>query len=652
MKTKITLLICAIVTFTSCSQYYLKRGNNSYATMRYDNAITNYNKYLSKKSSDDAKIRLADSYRLNNDYKNAERWYSQVVDIKEIDPVNMFYYAKILMNNAKYSEAKKWFNNYLKSRADDLLAITLLEACNACEDFYEDTTLYSVELADIPNITTAFGQVKYGPGIVFSADKETFTSKNENGWTGRSYLDLYFTIKDKEGNWMIPMALQGDINGMYNDGPATFDVEKGVVYFTRNNYMGKKKLIKSSKDENNLKIFKAELVNGKWSNLEELGFNNNEYSCGHPALSPDGKTLYFISDMPGGFGGLDIYKVDFIGDVNIQQVEDKRKTGEQICSTVWSAPQNLGKAINTPGNEMFPYFHPDGTLYFSSDGMNGLGGLDIFSSVFNGERWQTPKNLKYPVNSSKDDFAYVLNEDNKTGYLSSNRDDSDKIYEIKKNDPTFMLTGTIFAKGSNRIISNAIVELVNKETGVSEIVTTDENGKYSWKLKPESVNKIHASKEGYFKSGSTEISTLGKVISETFRADFQLEEIIIEKPIVLENIYYDLAKWEIRPDAAAELDKFVTVLIDNPGISVELSSHTDARADDRYNMILSEKRAKSAVEYMISKGVSASRLKWKGYGETKLINQCGNGVVCDEKGHQINRRTEFKVIKIEALSSR
>jgi peptidoglycan-associated lipoprotein len=652
MKTKITLFLITIVAFSSCSQYYLRKGNKSYSTMQYDNAITNYNKYLSKKSSDDAKIKLANSYRLNNDYENAEKWYSQIVLLNDIDPVNMFHYAKILMNNKKYKEAKKWFTNYLKSKTDDLLAKTLLSSCDACENFYEDTTLYSVELADIPEITTAFGQVKYGNQIVFSADKSSFLSARESGWTGRSYLDLYYTEKDNSGKWQQPTLLPGDINGVYNEGPATFNKAKNVVYFTKNNYVDKKKLLKSSKNENNLKIFRAELVNGKWTNLEELAFNSNEYSCGHPALSPDEKTLYFVSDMPGGFGGLDIYKVTFVGEVNSSQVAEKRNSGEEICSTVWSAPQNLGKAINTTGNEMFPYVHNDGTLFFSSDGLVGLGGLDVFSSTFDGTKWKAPENLKYPLNSSKDDFAYVLNEDNKTGYLSSNRNDLDKIYEIRKNDPTFILTGTVSVKGSNLPVKDATVELVNKETNEKEVIVTDDNGKYSLKLKPESLSKIQATKDGYFKSGSTEISTVGKKISETFRADFQLVEIVIEKPIVLENIYYDLAKWDIREDAAVELDKFVSLLNENPKISVELSSHTDSRADDHYNMVLSEKRAKAAVDYLISKGIDANRLKWKGYGETQLVNRCANGVGCNEEEHQQNRRTEFKVIKIEEFTSK
>jgi peptidoglycan-associated lipoprotein len=652
MKTKLTILLLAIVAFSSCSKYYMRRGDKSYSSMKYDNAINNYSKYLSKKSSNDVKIRLANSYRLNNDYNNAERLYSEIVKIKETEPINLFYYGKVLMNNGKYNDAKKWLSDYLAVKSDDLLAKNMLASCYSCDNFYEDTTLYTVELADIPNVTTAFGQVKYGKGIVFSADKETFSSSNENGWTGRSYLDLYYTMKDNNENWMQPLQLQGEINGLYNEGPATFSTDKNKVYFTRNNYINKKKLIKSSKDENNLKVFRAELINGKWTNREELAFNSIEYSCGHPALSPDGKTLYFVSDMPGGFGGLDIYKVTLVGEVNPSQVADKRNAGQAICSEVWSAPQNLGNKINTEGNEMFPYIHSDGTLYFSSDGINGLGGLDIFSSSFDGKNWQLPENLKYPVNSSKDDFSYVLNEDNKTGYLSSNRNEFDKIYEFTKHDPSFILTGTVTVKGNGKPAVGAIVEIINQYAGKKENAITDENGKYSLKLKPESVCKIQASKEGFFKSGVIEISTVNKKISETFKADFQLEEIIIEKPIVLENIYYDLAKWDIRSDAALELDKFVTLLNDNPAISVELSSHTDSRADDRYNMVLSEKRAKAAVEYLISRGIDANRLKGKGYGETKLVNRCGNGVDCFEEEHQQNRRTEFKVLKVNEITSK
>lgn len=636
MKTNITLLLLITFAFASCSRYYIKKGDAYYKTMQYNKAIEKYTKSLSQKPSDEVKIKIADSYRLNNDYKNAEKWYAEVVTIPGVEPINLFYYAKVLMNNENYKDAKAWFQNYLKVKNSDPVALTLVASCDSFNRFYADSTRYALKTVDIPEVTTAFAQVNYADGIVFAADKETFSSaQKQTGWTGRSYLDLYFSKKNDDGTWAAPEPLKGEVNGVYHEGPAVFNKEGTVVYFTRSNYSGSRKLKKNDKDESNLKLFRAELKDGVWTNLEELPFNSNEYSCGHPALSQDGKTVYFISDMPGGLGGTDIYKV----------VSKKNK--DSVME--WSAPENLGAAINTAGNEMFPYMHKDGTLYFSSDAHNTLGGLDIFSSSFDGKGWSVPENLNYPINSSKDDFAFVLNDDGVTGYISSNRKDLDKIYEIRM-EAKLILKGQVTAKENGEPLVDAVVEVRNNKDSLIRVLPVDEKGKYAMKLKEGVVYRVQAIMDGYLKPEVVTVSTENKKKSETFTVNFQLEKLQLEKPIVLENIYYDLDKWKIRKDAALELDKFITLLNNNPQISVELSSHTDARADDHYNQVLSEKRAKAAVEYLIKKGIDPNRLKWKGYGESVLVNSCGNGVTCKEEEHQQNRRTEFRVTKINQIA--
>lgn len=479
----------------------------------------------------------------------------------------------------------------------------------------------------MPEVATAFGQTPYKNGIIFTADKMVFKNSEKYDWTGKSYLDLYFSYKDKNGKWLSPMLLKGDVNGEYHEGPACFNKEGNVVYFSRSNYEGKK-LKKNSKSDSNIKLFRAELVGEKWTNLKELPFNSDEYSCGHPCLSPDGKTLYFISDMPGGFGGTDIYRSTLNGDT-------------------WSKPENLGAVINTGGNEMFPYMHSDETFYFSSDAHNNLGGLDVFMTYYDGKKWLQVENLNYPLNSSRDDFAFVMNPDNKTGYVSSNRSNDDKIYEVTKNDPTFILSGFVKHKGLTTPVDSAIIEITDLNSNAKERVLTAKNGAYKTKLKPGGNYSIKAFKSMFFPVNEPKsISTVGKKVSENFTANFELEQIVIEKPIVLQNIYYDLDKWNIREEAAKELDKLVGVLNENPNIYIELSSHTDSRAGDQYNMVLSDKRAQAAVQYLIVKGIDAKRLKWKGYGETRLVNKCKNKVNCTEEEHQQNRRTEFKVIKI------
>lgn len=620
-------IICALFFF-SCANRLYKKGVKNYEVTNYAKAIDCFEKYLNKGSNEDAIIKLADSYRLTNNLANAERWYAKVVLSFDCMPINFFYYGKILMSLEKYDEAKIWFNKYLQKVPDDFVAEMLLASCYSINSFKADTTLYSLSEIEMPDVATSFGVTPYKEGIVFTADKLVFKNSKKYGWTGRSYLDLYFSQKDRNGKWISPVLLKGNINGQYHEGPACFTKDGNTVYFTRSNISGKK-IKKNSKNENDLKIYSAELVNNNWTNVKELPFNSDDYSCGHPCLSSDEKILYFISDMPGGYGGTDIYKSIFDGNT-------------------WSKPENLGSVINTSGNEMFPYMHSDGSFYFSSDSHHNLGGLDVFVTSYDGNKWLQAENLNYPLNSSKDDFGYTLNPDNKTGYISSNRSNEDKIYEVTKNDPTFILSGIVKQKGSAVLIDSAVIELVNINTREKEFVFSDNDGQYKVKLKPQCAYLIRASKLMYFTvSSPLQLSTVGKKISENFSANFVLDQIIIEKPIALENIYYDLDKWNIRPDAEAELNKVVQVMEDNPKIHIELSSHTDSRAGDQYNLILSDKRAKAAVEYIISKGVDAKRMKWKGYGETRLVNKCKNGVPCTEEEHQQNRRTEFKVIKID-----
>jgi peptidoglycan-associated lipoprotein len=630
MKNIILISIFATLIFGSCTNSLYRKGVKSYDEMAYHNSIDNFEKYLLKKDEPaDAKIKLANSYRLVNDIPNAEKWFSKVVLLPESDPINMFYYAKTLMAMTKYDEAKVWFKKYLEKVPNDFVAEMLLVSCNSIDGFKKDTTLYTIKEAEIPEIATAFAQVPYADGIMFTGDKITFKNSKTANWTGRSYLDIYFSKKDHSGKWLSPMMLNGDINGQYHEGPACFNKDGNIVYFTRSNYKRKNKLKKNSNNENNLKLYSAELVGDKWTNLVELPFNSDDYSCGHPSLAADNKSLYFISDMPGGLGGTDIYKSTFDG-------------------KSWTKPENLGSAINTSGNEMFPYIHHDGTFYFSSDAHNSMGGLDVFMTYYDGTKWLQVENLNYPLNTSKDDFAFVFNGDDKSGYVSSNRNSTDKIYEVTINDPTFILSGFVNLKGKpNQGVDSATIEIRNVTDKTIETVFTDRTGNYKTRLKPKCEYVIKSFKSMYFTiTQPKKLSLINKKISEKFVANFELDQIILEKPIALENIYYDLDKWAIRSDAAKELNRLVQLLKDNPKIDIELSSHTDSRAGDQYNLVLSDKRAKSAVSYLIAKGIDGKRLSWKGYGESKLVNRCQNDVICTEEEHQLNRRTEFKVTHV------
>jgi outer membrane protein OmpA-like peptidoglycan-associated protein len=293
---------------------------------------------------------------------------------------------------------------------------------------------------------------------------------------------------------------------------------------------------------------------------------------------------------------------------------------------------------------MFPYIHSDGTLYFSSNAHNSMGGLDVFMTYHYNDRWMQPENLNYPLNTNKDDFGYVLNADNMTGFVSSARTDKDELYEFRKNAPKFNLFGMARKKGTDIAIEGVTVEITRKSDNKVITMVSGQDGKFQYALNGEEEYHLLCTKMGCF-TRTDKVSTVGLKYSENFYADFEVEDIVIGKPIVLENIYYDFDKWNIREDAALELDKLVKLLNDNPTIYIEMGSHTDARGTDQYNLVLSDKRAKATVDYLILKGIDPKRLTWKGYGETVPVNECINKVTCDEDKHQLNRRTEFKVIK-------
>jgi outer membrane protein OmpA-like peptidoglycan-associated protein len=441
---------------------------------------------------------------------------------------------------------------------------------------------------------------------------------------------MYSSKGTLESGFASPIALQG-VNGQYHDGPATFNSKGDTMYFTRNNYT-KKKVQKSTEDVVDLKIMRAVKKDSTWTDLTEFEYNSKDYSTGHPALNADGSKMYFVSDMPGGLGGTDIYVV------------------ERMNNT-WSKPVNLGPNINTPYNEMFPMIWKDSILYFSSEGHYNMGGLDVFSSRKEQNSWTEARNMGYPLNTSYDDFGVAMNDSGTAGILSSNRNAKntmqDNLYTFAINDLRFTLEGIAVDKTTQEPVAGVIVELMNTITNKKEVVTTGPDGKFFFKLNPETSYTVVGTKDGYF-TNTEPVTTVGKLRSESMyvKLKLELDRIIVDKPIVLKNIYYDLDKWDIRPDAAVELDNLVQILHENPTISIELGSHTDSRADDKYNMTLSQKRADAAVNYIVSKGISQARITAKGYGETQLVNKCANKVACSEEEHQANRRTEFKVISI------
>ncbi len=641
------LFLSVLFLFSGCATYYYRQGNEMYNSLAYNMAIEQYQKALSKKEMIGAREKLAACYRLTNQYAKAEEQYAKIVADTASVPEDKLYYSQILMRTGKYDDAKKWLDLYLKQMPKDTGAITLRESCDMVNSLTTDTGMFTIDPAPFNMAGSTFAPAKFGDGIMMAA--ENAGKKNKTyAWTGRSFLDVMTTKQDASGKWETPTALKGDVNGEYHEGPAVMAPGDTVIYFTRNSYVKRK----VSKDKEtgtvNLKIFKASKRDTVWTNIQSLKFNSDNYSCGHPAVTSDGKTMYFTSDMPGGMGGTDIWYVKLDNSGN------------------WGSPVNAGSVINTKFNEMFPSLMRDTILYFSSEGHHTLGGLDVYKSVYSEGQWSTPRNMKTPINSSADDFGVMIKDTSiLCGYVSSNRGSKDagidQVYSFSR-VLVLTLVGIVVDSVTREPIEGAQVELTDKKTGlVIGSMATGADGNFRFSLQPASDYTVRATKDHYF-ADMKDVTTVGKEKSEEIVARLRLLK--KKKIFVLRNVLYDLDKSDIRPDAAVELDKLVKIMKDNPEVTIELSSHCDIRGKYDYNMKLSQRRAESAVAYITSKGVDGKRMVAKGYGWTKpYVVQKQEASKLAPEGteltpkyikkvkkksdqeilHQLNRRTEFKV---------
>lgn len=578
---------------------------------------------------------VADAYRLTSNFQEAAKWYAKAIENGTTNSMVWFNYGQSLRSLGQYSEAAEQFRKYAQLNPSDsrgeLYARFSTEVQQWTQPEY-NYTLYNAEAINTPY--SEFSPVYLNDGVVFTSDRMTKSGEKRFGWTGAYYLDLWYARLSKVNPDLpavpeAPSVYSTQLSQPYHDGPATFSKDGKSMHYT----LVERKagdLDSSRYYTNKLKIFSSTFTNDKWSEPNAFFLNNDAWSVGHPALSDDGNTLYFVSDMPGGNGGTDIYSVTRNGDG-------------------WEDPLNLGLAVNTFGNEMFPFSYQDSILYFSSDGHAGLGSLDIFKTTKKGSSWSKPENLKAPVNSPADDFGYVMNADGTEAMLSSNRPGGkgeDDIYMVSITErlPEFVLIeGVVKDKKIGIPLSSSHVFALDLSTNEVMVLKTDNTGHYQLKVPAGSKMVIKGMKSGYAPDCQSVTLEAGSKEDQCTVADLLLLAYTVDQIFRLENIYYDFNKWDIRPDAASELEKVVTFLNENPDITVELGSHTDARGSDKYNEKLSDRRAVSAVEYIVSKGINAKRITAKGYGEKKLVNHCGNGVECTDEEHQQNRRTEIKI---------
>ncbi|WP_109833080.1 OmpA family protein [Reichenbachiella versicolor] len=631
------ILILLTISAVSCST--LKKADKSFENGDYSGAIYLYEKALNDEDSY-AYYQLAEAYRSSNQLSKAEPFYKKAIEIGGVSDKAYFFYAQALKINGKTDSAKIILNNYLDQGGINgnviIWAKRELENLDKLEELKKTKNYYRVK--NLEDINTPFAE--YSP--VYNNAWLYFTSNRNGGktytGTGTPFTDIY-RVQTKGANVNIETVrkMPSVINDPnINEGSVTLSKKGTTMIFAKANN-GK------SKGTDDVNIYYARYRKGEWSDPRPASCNEPDSWDSTPCLSPDGKTLYFSSNRDGGYGGLDIYRAKM------------NRRGQ------WVDIQNMGPEINTPGNELFPYAASTGDFYFSSDGLAGFGALDIFKATRAGGKMNV-ENLGAPFNSNADDFGIFLYNISR-GFFSSNRaggKGDDDIYTFVNDDPNlkivnYYLSGTTYTPDENDslvVLPNTKVILLDDKNEMVDEVFTGEDGKYRFRVYPEEHYYLLGQKDQYF-STRDEFSTKGKLVDKStltkqvnkveFNKDLELDQIVIEKPIVMNNIYYDFNKANIKPQAAQELDKLVVVLKDNPEISIELSSHTDVRASHDYNMNLSQRRAQSAVDYIIAHGVDRRRIVARGYGETQLVIQNAQ----TEEEHQINRRTEFKVTKYD-----
>ena len=636
------LFYLLIFTFNFLSCITTKNAIKDFNNAEYFNAAYKFEKTL---KSGDAKnnFLLAESLRKSNRLWQAEKFYRDAIKNGIDDEMAYYYLVLSLKANNNYEQADSLINNYLKKGEDESVISLLRKEAIYINNLknYPDTSYYRVK--NLKAINTKFAE--YSPS--FSNEKLYFVSNRQSekiySGTGTPFTDLY-EIKSRGANVDINSLkkLEDNINQeKVNEGSITFSEDGTYMIFAKGND-GK------SSGRNNVDLYWSRFRRGGWTNPRLLNVNTSRSWDSTPFLSKDGKTLYFASNRAKGYGGTDIYKAN----VN--------RRGR------WINIQNMGPEINTSGNELFPSVTEDGRLYFSSDSHEGFGGLDIFVASRRGGKI-TIVNPGKPLNSRGDDFG--VNPYNPTrGFFTSNREGGagdDDIYTFVNDDPNlkivnYTLKGTTLTPKSDtkelNVLGNSTVKLLDREGQVIEETFTDSDGNFKFIVYSDEEYILIGEKENYF-STRGEFSTIGKELDKSklkefitnveYEKNLILDRIIVNKSIVLDNIYYDLDKSDIREDAAVELDKLIVILRDNPNISIELSSHTDDRASVEYNQNLSQRRAESAVSYILSKGIDDNRITARGYGESQLIIL--NAETEDE--HQINRRTEFKVTSYEFIDT-
>lgn len=664
-----------VVLIGGCSETaVIVRGDRLYENYNYPDAILRYQYALNHTQENKQYLtkRIANGYRLQGDYTSAANWYKKLVNFERVEAVEYFRYAKILETQMQFEMAEEWFNKYRENAPNDSRALNYSGySVSKVNSLYEDDKTYDVFRLKTNTEFDEFSPAWYGDYVMFTSNRpDQELVKRKHNWNDTYYLDYFMAEKESDGQLRRPRPYEY-LNSPYHDGPLTFSANGESVIFTRNTSHPNGKLIADDKRTVRLSIFESQKINhgGKtdWSEPKELALNLSGYSCQHPTLSKDGKKLYFASDRPGGEGGMDLY------------VAEKR-------GWVWGQPKNLGKDVNTSGDEVFPFIHGDSLLYFASNGHLGLGGLDVF--VTSAIDYSYPANLGFPINDALDDFGFILDDKGEMGYFSSNRaggEGRDDIYgfEVKENVKFHYLEGGDTLSSTMVATADRVVLTPGKAKGPGNIAVVSTGGiqlrvydQISGRGLPNATINIFDRRGTLLNAvqmkadGTNRIRhnyPAGELRFIAFYEDYSSNRVLVQmknvsvdgglisipmvkdlgKMLNINPIYFDYNKDNIRPDAARELDKIVRIMKENPKMIIEVASHTDSRGKYVYNVDLSQRRAQSSMRYIIEHGIEADRISGKGYGENQLTNQCEDEVSCSEPEHQYNRRTEFRILRFE-----
>ena len=589
---------------------------------------------------------LADTYFFNSQYNQSYTWYRKLISLYPEDIKSIYYLRASISarSNENYTIADRYMQQYFQMEKGTVIEDLYVADLNYHDSIAKLRPKYIVELTKINTQQSDFSSAFFGEDkLVFSSTYQA-SGQRDYDWTGEPFLDLYIADIGDEGQLENTQKIEGDINTAFHESSAVFTKDLKTVYFTRNNYKNGKKRT-DRKNTVRLKLLTASVdEDGNWSDVEELTFNNDNYSVAHPALSLDGKKLYFASDMPGTTGESDLWYVDIYKDGS------------------YGDPINLGQKVNTEGRESFPYIASDGTLYFASDALIGFGGFDVFKAELSDSGIaRDPENMGLPINSAGDDFGFLLQTDTNTGYISSNRDGnrgsaSDQIYYFKPSKCVVEITGLVRDSNTGNLIPGATVKLLDMGMNIIAEQIVQQDARYSFPEEVECGQAYYLITENGLAYSIAETTFVAPTTSQSVSVDMKIETFSQDCPpydlgclLGLNPIYFDLNKYFIRQDAEIELTKVFNAMIRFPELIVRIESHTDSRSPQSYNLRLSQNRATSTRNWLIQRGIAPSRLSAVGYGESQLINRCADGVPCTEAEHQLNRRSMFIIENYQML---